>query len=59
MRNDLNRAMQEWICTSKEEMTLEAETGSWDETVNNVWHRLEACDRLLGFKSWRHDDPNL
>jgi hypothetical protein len=36
MRNDLDRAMKDWMCTSKEEMTREAETRSWDETVDNV-----------------------
>ena len=35
-RNDLDRAMKEWLCTSKEEMTRETETRSWDETVDNV-----------------------
>ncbi len=35
-RNDLDRAMKEWLYTSKEEMTREAETRSWDETVDNV-----------------------
>ena len=39
-RNDLDRAMKEWLCTSKEEMTREAEDRSWDETVDNVLHRI-------------------
>ena len=49
--------MKEWLCTSKEEMTREAEARSWDETVDNVWHRIAMCDHLLEFKTWRHDDP--
>ena len=56
-RNDLDRVMKEWLCTSKEEMTREAEARSWDETVDNVWHRIAMCDHLLEFKTWRHDDP--
>jgi hypothetical protein len=46
-----------WLCTSKEEMTREAEARSCDETVDNVWHRIAMCDHLLEFKTWRHDDP--
>ncbi len=33
LRNDLDRAMKDWMCMSKEEMTREAETRSWAETV--------------------------
>jgi hypothetical protein len=36
MKNDLDRVMKDWLCTSKEELTGEAEAGSWDETINNV-----------------------
>jgi hypothetical protein len=36
MKNNLQRAMQEWLCTSKAEMTREAEARSWDETTGNV-----------------------
>ena len=57
MRNTLDRDMREWLCTSKEEMTREAEARSWDETVDNVWHRIAMCDHLLEFKTWRRDDP--
>ncbi len=56
-RNDLDRVMKEWLCTSKEEMTRESEARSWDETVDNVWHRIAMCDHLFEFKTWRHDDP--
>jgi len=57
MKNDLDRAMKEWLCTSKEELLHEAEARSWDDTVDNVWHRTAMCDHLLEFKSWRNDDP--
>ena len=57
MKNNLQRAMQEWLCTSKAEMTREAEARSWDETTGNVWHRLAACDHLLDTDSWKHDEP--
>ncbi len=57
MKNNLQRAMQEWICTSKAEMTREAEARSWDETTVNVWHRLDACDHLLDTDSWKHGEP--
>jgi hypothetical protein len=36
MKNDLDRAMKNWRCTSKEELTAEAEARSWDETTDNV-----------------------
>jgi hypothetical protein len=36
MKNDLDRAMKDWLCTSKEELTGEAEARSWDETIDNV-----------------------
>ena len=49
--------MREWLCTSKAEMTREAEARSWDETTGNVWHRLAACDHLLDTDSWKHGDP--
>jgi hypothetical protein len=55
--NNLQRAMQEWLCTSKAEMTREAEARSWDETTGNVWHRLAACDHLLDINSWKNGDP--
>ena len=57
MKNNLQRAMQEWLCTSKAEMTREAEARSWDETTGNVWHRLAACDHLLDTDSWKHGEP--
>ncbi len=57
MKKNLNKATQEWLCTSKAEMTREAEARSWDETVGNVWHRLAACDHLLDIKSLKHGDP--
>ena len=57
MKNNLQRAMQEWLCTSKTEMTREVEAKSWDETTDNVWHRLDTCDHLLDIESWKHGDP--
>ena len=57
MRNDLDRVMKEWLCTSKEEMTREAEDRSWDDTIDNVCHRITMCDHLLEFRTWRNDDP--
>jgi ribonuclease HI len=57
MKNDLDRAMKDWRCTSKEELTAEAEARSWDETIDNVWLRMAMCDHLLEFKTWRQDDP--
>jgi hypothetical protein len=51
MKNNLTRAMQECLRTSKAEMTRESEARSWDETTGNVWHRLAACDHLLDIKS--------
>jgi hypothetical protein len=36
MKKDLDRAMKDWLYTSKEELTDEAETRSWDETIDNV-----------------------
>jgi hypothetical protein len=36
MKNDLDRVMKDWLCTSKEELTAEAEARSWDETIDNV-----------------------
>ena len=57
MKNDLDRAMKVWLCTSKEELTGEAEARSWDETIDNVWLRMAMCDHLLEFKTWRQDDP--
>jgi hypothetical protein len=57
MRNNLQRAMREWLCTSKAEMTREAEARSWDETKGNVCHRLAACDHLLDMDSWKHGEP--
>ena len=41
----------------QEEMTREAEARSWDETIDNVWHRMTICDHLLELRTWRHDDP--
>jgi hypothetical protein len=49
--------MREWLCTSKAEMTRQAETRSWDDTTVNVWHKLAACDHLLDTDSWKHGDP--
>jgi hypothetical protein len=57
MKNDLDRTMKDWRCTSKEELTNEAEARSWDETIDNVWLRMVMCDHLLEFKTWRQDDP--
>jgi hypothetical protein len=57
MKNDLDRAMKDWRCTSKEELTAEAEARSWDETIDNVWFRMTMCDHLFEFKTWRQDDP--
>ena len=57
MKNDLDRAMKDWRCTSKEELTAEAEARSWDETTDNIWLRMAMCDHLLEFKTWRQDDP--
>jgi len=57
MKNDLNRAMKDWLCTSKEELTGEAEARSWDETIDNACLRMAMCDHLLEFKTWRQDDP--
>ena len=57
MKNDLDRAMKDWRCTSKEELTAKAEARSWDETIDNVWLRMAMCDHLLEFKTWRQDDP--
>ena len=57
MKNDLDRVMKDWRCTSKEELTVEVEARSWDETIDNVWLRMPMCDHLLEFKTWRQDDP--
>ena len=57
MTNDLHRAMKQWLCTSKEELTREQVARTWDETVDNVWHRLAACDHLLDLKSWKKGGP--
>ena len=57
MQNELHRVMKDWMCTSKAEMTLEAAVRSWDESTDNVWHRIAMCDHLLDFKSWKHSDP--
>ncbi len=57
MKNDLDRTMKDWLCTSKKELTDEAETRSWDETIDTVWLRMAMCDHLLEFKTWRQDDP--
>jgi hypothetical protein len=57
MKNDLDRAMKDWLCTSKEELTVEVESRSWDETIDNVWFRMTMCDHRLEFKTWRQDDP--
>jgi hypothetical protein len=57
MKNDLDRAMKDWLCTSKEKLTGEAKARSWDDTIDNVWLRMTMCDHLLEFKTWRQDDP--
>ncbi len=57
MVNDLHTAMKEWFCTSKEELTREVAAHIWDETVDNVLHRLAACDHLLDLKSKKKGDP--
>ena len=36
MENELQRAMKEWLCNSKEELTQEEEDRTWDDTGNNV-----------------------
>jgi hypothetical protein len=48
MENDLQRAMKEWLCLSKDELTKEAAARTWDDTVDNVWHRLAICDHDPG-----------
>ena len=53
MKNDLDRVVKDWRCTSKEELTVEVETRSWDETIDNVWLRMTMCDHLLEFKTRR------
>ena len=53
MKNDLDRVVKGWRCTSKEELTVEVETRSWDETIDNVWLRMTMCDHLLEFKTRR------
>ncbi len=58
MENDLQRVMKEWLCTSKEELTKEVEAHTWDDTVDNAWHRLAICDHLLDLKSWKPGDPH-
>ncbi len=57
MKNDLDRDMKDWLCTSKEELTGEVEARSWDETIDNVWFRMAMCEPLLEFKTSRQDDP--
>ena len=57
MDSDFHRAMKEWIYTSKEEFIREPAARTWDETVDNVCHRLAACDHLLDLKSWQKGDP--
>ena len=57
MTNDLHSAMKEWLCTSKEELTREAAARTWDEMVDNVWHRLASCDHLLDLKSKKKGGP--
>ena len=57
MEDDLQRAMKKWLCTSKEELTSETATHTWDDTVDNVWHRLAASDHLLDLKSWKTGPP--
>jgi hypothetical protein len=57
MTNDLHSAMKEWLYTSKEELTREAAARTSDETVDNVCHRLAACDHLLDLKSKKKGDP--
>ncbi len=57
MKNDLDRAMKDWLFTSTEELIDESEARSWDETIDNVCLRMAMCDHLLEFKTWRQDDP--
>jgi hypothetical protein len=59
MINDLHRVMKECLCTIKEELTREVTAHTWDETVDNVWHRLVTCDHLLDLKSRKKGDPPL
>ena len=57
MDSDLHRVMKEWLRTSKEELIREEAVRTWDETVDNVWHRLATCDHLLDLKSWKKGEP--
>jgi hypothetical protein len=58
MENDLQRVIKEWLYTSKDELTTEAAARTWDDTVDNVWHRLVICDHLLDLKSWKAGNPH-
>ena len=52
MHNELHR-----MYTSKVELTLKVTDRSWDESTDNVCHRITMCDHLLDFKSRKHSDP--
>jgi len=56
MQNDLDRAMKDWLCTSKEDLKDEAGARSWDETIDNVWLRMSMCDHLLEPRSSKLGD---
>jgi len=61
LRLALARAKQTWLCLSWTELIQEAEAREWDDTLDNVWLRLAACDNYTGMETSFHniEDRNL
>jgi hypothetical protein len=37
------------------ELTQEAETREWDDTLDNIWLRLVACNQYMGMQTSFHN----
>jgi hypothetical protein len=61
LRVALARAKQTWLCLSWTELIQEAEAREWDDTLDNIWVRLAACDKYTGMETSFHniEDRNL
>jgi hypothetical protein len=61
LRLALARAKQTWLCLSWTELIQEAEAREWDDTLDNIWLRLAACDKYTGMETSFHniEDQNL
>ncbi len=56
-----SQSQTDLVCLSWTELIQEAEAREWDDTLDNIWLRLAACDKYTGMETSFHniEDRNL